>query len=221
MNRPDCLLFDLDGTLIDSRADLARSINLMLADLGRPNLPEETIASFVGDGVKVLTYRSLTATHPQKSPPDAALHRRGLELMGAHYATQMLVSTHLFPRVPETLDLLKGRAKGVVTSKEVHFTKQILEHFGIAGHFQCIVGGDTLPQHKPDPAPVLEALRQLGRSPQGVVMIGDSENDIYAGRAAGTLTCGASYGFRDREQMQAVGPDFLIDSFAQLIEHFG
>src|SRR5688572_9395634 len=97
------MLFDLDGTLIDSKADLARSVNLSLIDLQRPALPEETIASFVGDGVRVLTYRCLTASDAERQPPDKATHERAIELMHRHYAEQMFVSTALYPGVEETL----------------------------------------------------------------------------------------------------------------------
>jgi len=210
------LLFDLDGTLIDSRTDLANSINLMLADLGRPALDEATVGGFVGDGVRVLVRRCLTATDPQHQPPAVDLHAKGVELMHSHYAQEMFKTTHLYPHVAETLAALDKKLKAVVTSKESRFTKQILEHFDIARYFHAIVGGDTTPARKPDPAPVLEALRLLDGSATDAVMIGDSENDINAGRAAGTRTCGVTFGFRTAEQLRACKPDALVDRFDQL-----
>jgi phosphoglycolate phosphatase len=216
----DLMLFDLDGTLIDSRADLARSINLMLAELDRPSLDEDTIAGFVGDGVRVLTYRSLTATDPNQRPPDEYLHADGMALMHKHYAEQMFVSTRLYPDIAKTLEYFSAKPKAVVTSKEVRFTEMILEQFSIARHFACIVGGDTVAERKPDPAPVTEAIRQLGGSPERAVMIGDSENDVNAGRRAGTRTCGVSYGFRTADQLRKTSPDVLIERFEQLEEHF-
>jgi phosphoglycolate phosphatase len=216
----ELMLFDLDGTLIDSKADLARSVNLMLEGLGRPALHEDTIGGFVGDGVRVLVYRSLTATDPERNPPDEQLHKQGIALMLDHYAGQMLVSTRLFPQVAETLDRFRDKRKAVVTSKESRFTEALLEHFQIARHFDCIIGGDTVPTRKPDPEPVREALRRLGGVPPGAVMIGDSENDVLAGRGAGTRTCAISYGFRTREQLRATGPDVLIDRFDQLTDAF-
>jgi phosphoglycolate phosphatase len=214
------MLFDLDGTLIDSRADLARSINLMLADLGRPPLKEATVASFVGDGVRVLVYRSLIATDPDGRPPDESLHAKAIALMRKHYADQMLVTTKLYPHVPDTLEHFRGKRKAIVTSKEVRFTEVILERLGIAEHFDCIVGGNTLPQRKPDPAPVLEALRHLEGAASEAVMVGDSENDISAGRGAGTMTCAVTYGFRTSKQLSAASPDLIIDSFDMLKEFF-
>jgi phosphoglycolate phosphatase len=214
------LLFDLDGTLIDSKADLANSINLMLGDLDRPALSEAAVGSFVGDGVRVLVYRSLTATAPDHQPPSEALHTMGIKLMLDHYADEMLKTTRLYPRVAEILDSFKNKRKAVVTSKEVRFTKIILNHFDIDGYFDAIIGGDTTPARKPDPGPVLEALRQLSGSAAETVMIGDSENDVIAGRRAGTLTCAVAYGFRTAEQLRKSDPDALIERFDQLNQFF-
>jgi phosphoglycolate phosphatase len=212
------MLFDLDGTLIDSRTDLANSINLMLADLDRPPLDESVVGGFVGDGVRVLVYRCLTATDPKSQPPEDTLHTRGIALMHAHYAEEMLKTTTLYPQVAETLAALRNKSKAVVTSKEVRFARIILDHFDIAQYFEAIVGGDTTPARKPDPRPVLEALRMLGASATGTVMIGDSENDINAGRRAGTRTCGVTFGFRTAEQLRLSEPDVMIDRFDQLNE---
>jgi phosphoglycolate phosphatase len=214
------MLFDLDGTLIDSKADLARSVNLMLQDLDRPPLSEEQIAGFVGDGVRVLTYRCLTATDANEQPPDKALHEQAIERMRHHYGEQMFVSTKLYPRVKETLRHFREKRKAVVTSKEAYFTHQILEHFGINDDFACIVGGDTVSARKPNPLPVITAIHQLeGRADQAL-MIGDSENDVLAGRDAGARTCAVSFGFRTAEQLQILKPDVLIDRFDRLTEFF-
>ena len=216
----ELMLFDLDGTLIDSKTDLAASINLMLTDLGRPTLSEDTVGGFVGDGVRVLVYRSLTATDPDRRAPDEKLHAEGIALMHSHYQDQMLKTTRLYEGVADTLDFFKGKRKAVVTSKEVRFTKIILDHFRIAGHFDAIVGGDTLPLRKPDPGPVIEAIKLLKGKPAEAVMIGDSENDVNAGRGAGALTCAATFGFRNAEQLSLTSPDAMIDRFDQLKEFF-
>lgn len=214
------LLFDLDGTLIDSKTDLANSINLMLVDLGRPALSEAAVGGFVGDGVRVLVRRCLTATEPNQKPPDDQLHSKGIALMHSHYADEMLKTTRLYPQVAETLAALNKKRKAVVTSKEVRFTKIILEHFDIAKYFDAIVGGDTTPARKPDPGPVLEAMRQLSSSATDAVMIGDSENDVIAGKRAGTYTCAVSYGFRSAEELRVTEPDLLLERFHQLLEFF-
>jgi phosphoglycolate phosphatase len=214
------LLFDLDGTLIDSKTDLANSINLMLGDLDRPALSEATVGGFVGDGVRVLVYRSLTATAPDHQPPGEELHAKGIALMHSHYADEMLKTTRLYPGVAETLASFEHKRKAVVTSKEVRFTKIILNHFDIEGYFDAIIGGDTTPARKPDPGPVLEAMRQLGGSAAETVMIGDSENDVIAGKRAGTLTGAVAYGFRTAEQLREAEPDALIERFDQLDNFF-
>jgi phosphoglycolate phosphatase len=214
------MLFDLDGTIIDSKSDLARSVNLMLRDLGRPPLDEDTVGGFVGDGVRVLVHRSLTATDPERRPPNERLHAEGIALMHSHYADQMLVSTRLYPHVAETLRHFKDKRKGLVTSKEVRFAGAILDHFGIAGDFDCIIGGDTVSARKPDPEPVRQALLVLGCPAADAVMVGDSENDVLAGSRAGTVTCAVSFGFRTAEQLRLTSPDVLVDSFDQLKEHF-
>ncbi|HKV39966.1 MAG TPA: HAD-IA family hydrolase, partial [Blastocatellia bacterium] len=205
---------------IDSRADLARSINLMLADFDRHSLSEAQIAGFVGDGVWVLVRRALQASDPNSKAPDDAMAARALESMRRHYAEQMFVSTHLYPHVPETLARLNGRQVGLVTSKERDFARTLLDRLGIARYFDCIIGGDTLPERKPDPKPVLEALRQLGVPAGDAVMIGDSENDIYAGARAGTHTCGVTYGFRTAEELKVASPEVLVDGIDQVLEHF-
>ena len=214
------LLFDLDGTLIDSKTDLANSINLMLIDLGRSTLSEAAVGGFVGDGVRVLVRRCLTATDPNHRPPDDELHSKGIALMHSHYANEMLKTTRLYPQVPETLAAFDKKRKAVVTSKEVRFTRIILEHFDIAKYFDAIVGGDTTPARKPDPGPVLEAMKQLGGSASETVMIGDSENDVIAGKRAGTYTCAVSYGFRSAEELRLTEPDVLIERFDRLPEFF-
>jgi phosphoglycolate phosphatase len=210
------MLFDLDGTLIDSRTDLANSINLMLRDLGRPELSEEQVGGFVGDGVIVLVRRCLTATHPDLSPPNDELHGRGIHLMHEHYSDEMLKTTKLYPGVDGTLRYFAGKRRAVVTSKEVHFTQIILDSLGIGDCFDLIVGGDTVRARKPDPEGVLYAVRELGGSATETVMIGDSENDVNAGRSAGTHTCAVSYGFRNADHLRLAAPDLLIDCFEQL-----
>jgi phosphoglycolate phosphatase len=210
------LLFDLDGTLIDSLGDLTTTINLMLADLDRLPLSREQLGAFIGNGIPTTVQRALTATHPSHKLPDAELHARAVSLVHEHYASEMLSTTQLFPNVVETLDHFRNKRLGVVTSKEVRFTHLMLDHFGLAKYFQAIVGGDTTPARKPDPRPVLEALRLLEGSPDAAVMIGDSEIDVIAGRSAGTRTCAVTFGYRNAEQLRVTEPDVMIDRFEQL-----
>ena len=132
----------------------------------------------------------------------------------------MFVNTCLYANVAETLVYFKEKRKAVVTSKEVRFTEMILERFGIAKDFDCIIGGDTVAERKPDPRPVVEALNRLGGKAEETVMIGDTENDVIAGRRAGTLICAASYGFRSDEELRKTSPDVMIERFDQLKDFF-
>jgi phosphoglycolate phosphatase len=216
----DLMLFDLDGTLIDSLDDLTASINLMLAEVGRPPLDRSTVGSFIGDGVRVLVYRSLTATDPKRRPPDERLHAEAINLMHKNYADRMLDTTRLYAGVIETLDHFRDKRKAVVTSKEARFTRLILDHFGINEHFQAVVGGDTVPARKPDPWPVREAITELGGEASRAVMIGDSENDVNAGRNAGARTCAVTFGYRSHEELALARPDIIVDSFEQLKQYF-
>jgi phosphoglycolate phosphatase len=214
------MLFDLDGTLIDTLGDLMGSINRMLNDLGRPPLDKETVASIIGNGIPVTVHRCLTATHPNRQPPDEKLHAEGIRLVHEHYADEMFKTTALYPNVAETLEHFKDKRKAVVTSKEARFTHLMLDHFGIARHFDAIVGGDTVPARKPDPWPVREAIKLLGGAAGDAVMIGDSENDVIAGRGAGARTCAACYGYRTAEQLRVTSPDVMINRFDELRELF-
>ena len=214
------MLFDLDGTLIDTLGDLTGSINRMLNDLGRPPLSKETVGGIIGNGIPVTVYRCLTVTHPDGHPPDEKLHAEGIKLVHEHYAEQMLKTTALYPNVAATLEHFKEKRKAVVTSKEERFTLLMLDHFGIAQHFDAIVGGDTVPARKPDPWPVSEAIKLLGGSPSDAVMIGDSETDVIAGRGAGARTCAACYGYRTAGQLAETSPDVMISRFDELKELF-
>jgi phosphoglycolate phosphatase len=216
--KANLLLFDLDGTLIDSLGDLTATINLMLGDLERPPLSREQLGAFIGNGIPTTVQRALTATDPRHELPDAELHARGVALVHEHYASEMLKTTQLFPNVIETLDHFRDKRLGVVTSKEVRFTHLMLDHFGIAKYFTAIVGGDTTPARKPDPRPVLEALRLLNGLAGDAVMIGDSEIDVIAGRNSGAQTCAVTFGYRNAEQLRLTEPDVMIDRFEQLQE---
>ncbi len=216
----DLMLFDLDGTLIDSLGDLTASINLMLGKFDRQPLDSQTVGGFIGDGVRVLVYRSLTATHPDNRPPDEQLHAEAISLMHKNYADRMLETTRLYPGVVETLDHFRDKRKAVVTSKEARFTRLILDHFGISDHFQVVVGGDTVPARKPDPWPVREAITELRGDAARAVMIGDSENDVNAGRNAGARTCAVTFGYRSRSELALTEPDVIVNRFGQLKEFF-
>jgi phosphoglycolate phosphatase len=210
-----CLLFDLDGTLVDSRIDLINSINFMLAELGRERLPDSSVISFVGEGAKLLVERALRST--QERPPQTSEIDRALEVFQRHYREHLLDRTTIYPEVEEALESLAKIPKAVVTNKPYEFTIALLVGIGLRNHFDIILGGDSLPERKPSPLMLLEAARRCSAAPSMSLMIGDSRVDIAAGKAAGMETCGYVSGFRGRTELAEAGADYLIERFSELM----
>ncbi len=209
-----CLLFDLDGTLVDSRADLANSVNLMLAELGHEPLSSCRVLNFVGEGARLLVERSLTASGQcQPQPPEID---RALEIYQRHYREHLLDQTRAYPEVEETLACFRHLPKAVVTNKPFEFTVALLKGIGLLGHFNAVLGGDSLPERKPSPMMLLEAANQCGVSPSACLMVGDTKFDVAAGRAAKMKTCGYIPGFRGRTELAEAGADYLIERFGEL-----
>jgi phosphoglycolate phosphatase len=206
-------IFDLDGTLIDSKADIAYSMNLALAGMGMQPLPADRVAEFIGDGMQILVERALRAT--TGSEPDPLKVRNCMELFKDEYGQHFLDQTRLYPKVVETLDLLMWAKLAVVSNKPEKFSKQILEGLGIAYRFGAIIGGDTTGTRKPDPAGIFRAMELCGGVPLESVMVGDSPVDIAAGKAAGTFTCGVAGGFRPRDQLESAGCDLLVNDLLE------
>jgi phosphoglycolate phosphatase len=188
MSSFDTLLFDLDGTLIDSLADLTTSINLLRDEHDLPPLDRPTVASYVGDGASLLVRRAL---------PEGFYRSRHLERFMAIYAEHLSDATAPFPGIIPFLEACRDKALAVVTNKPIAPTLELLERLELRRFFPVVVGGDSAPTKKPDPGPVRLALSQLGRLPADAVMIGDHVNDLLAGRAAGTLTCFCAWGTGD------------------------
>ena len=213
------LLFDLDGTLIDSRADLVTGVNLMLAELGWPGLSAARVIGFVGEGARLLVERSLRAVmgrEPQSPEIDV-----GLNAFRVHYRAHLLDETRPYPGVLEALDQLHDHPKAIVTNKPYDLTIAILDGLRIRTHFPVVLGGDSLAERKPSPAMLLEAARRCGVPPGDCRMIGDSRVDILAGQAAGMTTYGYLGGFRGREELVAAGADVLFETFPELVSRLG
>jgi phosphoglycolate phosphatase len=185
MFRLDTFLFDLDGTLIDSAADLATGINLLRGELQLLPLDLATVRSYVGDGATALVRRAL----PEGWFSDAYL-QRFLALYAAHLQEQTVV----YPGIGEFLARLEGKRLAVVTNKPLDFSLRLLDGLGLRRHFPVILGGESCARKKPDPLPVLEALRQLGATPESAVMIGDHHTDLRAAKAAGVRCCFCAWG---------------------------
>lgn len=214
-----CLLFDLDGTLIDSRADLVTAVNLMLRQLGHEPLHETRVVGFVGEGMTKLIERSLCESFGRE--PSAAEVLYSIEIFREHYAAHLLDETRVYPEVVETLERFQHLPKAVVTNKPVDFTNRILEGLELSRYFTTVIGGDSLPERKPSAEPLLEAARRCNTSTNECLMIGDSRVDIHAGRAAQMKTCGYVAGFRGRTELEEAGADYLIESFSELAKIVG
>ena len=208
------LLFDLDGTLIDSRADLVTSVNLMLDELGYMPLPATQVITFVGEGMRLLIERALRASLAREPEESLVLH--ALDVYGGTYQEHLLDQTRAYPEVYETLAALSHLPKAVVTNKPHAFTMTILDALDLQQHFVAVIGGDSLPERKPAPAPLLEAARLCKVAPTDCLMIGDTKVDMLAGKAAGMKTCGFVGGFRGERELIEANADFLIERFGEL-----
>jgi phosphoglycolate phosphatase len=209
---PNGIIFDLDGTLIDSRADLALAVNLTRAELGLPPIPEAQVVGYVGEGVRVLLARAL----PER--PEAL--ERALAINQRHYRAHLLDRTRLYPGVATALERLRQRDLRlmVVTNKPREFTDLILDGLGIGRLMAAVVGGGDCPGLKPDPAPLLAALDQTGCAAAGSWMAGDNFTDLEAGRRAGLNRCFCRYGFGDP---RGESWDLAVDSLTELADHLG
>jgi phosphoglycolate phosphatase len=205
------LIFDLDGTLIDSKLDLAHAVNATRAHMNLEPLPHELIFSYVGNGAPVLMRRSLgpEATEDQV--------QQALEFFLAYYREHMLDYTTLYPGVTKTLDVLLagGKRMAVLTNKPVRISKAIIEGLGLSKHFFQIYGGNSFEQKKPHPKGVEALLSESGIDAAKAMMVGDSAVDVQTARNAGIKACGVTYGFQP-ETLAAEPPDYLIDRFEQL-----
>jgi phosphoglycolate phosphatase len=202
------LVFDLDGTLIDSAPDLAQAVNALLAEFGKPPLDETAIRPMIGDGSRLLLARALAASGID-TPADDVFDR-----FMVHYLAFAADKTTVYPDVPETLTALRARGHplGVCTNKPFGPTEHVLEAFGLAGFFGAVVGGDSLPQRKPAPEPLLTVIEKLGGGP--AAMIGDGINDMLCAKAAKVpgILIPSDYGVPVREA------DLTLARFAELPE---
>ncbi len=211
--RRPVLVFDLDGTLVDSAGDIAAAVNLALAEQGRRPISEAEARLIIGDGAAVLMSRALSLT--AEDPGD---HPRALKTFLAHYLSAVDERTQVYPGVHETLARLgaRGHRMGVCTNKPIGPTLRLLDALGLEEHFQAVVGGDTLPVRKPDPAPALETLARLGARPEQATFIGDSAVDVETAAAAGLAMVLVSWGY-SRGQAAALPADRRVDHFVDLL----
>jgi len=213
------VLFDLDGTLIDSRLDLVHSINAMLRHLSRPELPGDVIATYVGDGAPMLVRRALG------DPEDDAYVHRALDFFLLYYREHKLDHTHVYEG---TLDALRRvqhgndaqpRRMAVLSNKPVHPSRAIVEALGLKEFFFAVYGGNSFATKKPDPLGAKQLLLEANCRADQAVIVGDSSNDVLTGRNAGLWTIGVTYGFAP-QSLDLTPPDVRVDSPAELAQVF-
>jgi phosphoglycolate phosphatase len=211
LDRFDLFVFDLDGTLADTREDLAASLNHALDFLGRPPLDLETVTSYVGNGARTLIERALGSdANPERI-------EAGLDSFVQDYREGCLRKTTLYPGTAATLEGLRSKHLAVLTNKPLYHSRKILAALGLEHYFLSIVGGDTLPSKKPDPAGLHTILQASGVAPERTLLIGDSAVDIETARAAGVTSAFVTYGFSPDAEREA-RPDHVLSSLRELLD---
>lgn len=217
IRRPEMMLIDVDGTLVDSVPDLAFCVDAMMTELGRPVHGEAAVRNWVGNGVERLVRRALVGA--LDGEPDEADFERAYPIFLDLYADNISKRSCLYPGVREGIDLLQaaGYKLGCVTNKAAQFTEPLLRDLGVADAFSIIISGDTLPKKKPDPMPLLHAAEFFGIAPEASLMIGDSVSDVKAARAAGFQIVCMSYGYNHGVDIRDAHPDAVIDSMVEIM----
>lgn len=214
MNFPYFLVvFDLDGTLVDSASDIAEAVNRMLADWSQPRVDETLIRGWIGDGVQALVQAALdharsTLTLEQVMP--------GFML---HYEDCLLLDPQVYPGVRETLEALRaqGVPTAICTNKPERFVRPLLQHLGLEGHFDCIVGGDSLRERKPSAAPLLHVVQHYGLQPSQCLMVGDSATDLLTAQAAGMPMAMVTYGYLRGFDPHSAEGVMVVDDLRELL----
>lgn len=207
----NAILFDLDGTILDTIPDLADAANAMRLDMGLPPIPEDILATYVGQGFEHLVIRALSH---EGTPADVQTVMRGMARYRDHYRAFNGRRTRLYPDAVEGLQAFRdsGARLAVVTNKLTEFTGPLLQQHGIAHFFDAVVCGDTCERRKPDPMPLLHACRLLDAKPAETLFIGDSINDAEAANAAGIRVLALPYGYNEGRPVQTLPVDAIVDS---------
>ncbi len=203
------LVFDFDGTLVDTKKDIADAVNRTLKELGLRTLDREVLYTFIGKGVNHLMTRSLEGTGCNDLP-------RAIDAFMKHYEAHLMDHTHLFPNCRETLEHFSHKANTILSNKPTRFITQILDALDCRTPFSTILGGDSMPAKKPDPGGLHHILEQHRVRPEATLMIGDSLVDVETGKRAGVKTCGVTYGHAGRATLETAQPDWIIDDLLEL-----
>lgn len=216
LKKPEMILIDVDGTLVDSVPDLTFCVDEMMKQLDMPLRGEALVRQWVGNGVERLVRRALIGQ--LDGEPDEALFERAYPIFIDLYSDNTSKRSRLYPGVREGLDYLHGSGYrlGCVTNKAARFTEPLLQTLGIYDHFAIVISGDTLPEKKPHPMPLLHAAEFFGVEPAHALMVGDSVSDVKAARAAGFQIVCMSYGYNHGIDIRDAHPDAVIDTMTQI-----
>lgn len=209
------IIFDFDGVIIDSGQDIASAMQHVLKQFKQPMLTGEKIISHVGHGVEYLIRNCFSGCDDDTIEQVIPIYRK-------HYLENAVVETRLYEHVKETLEYIessKNKKIALVTNKPEDLALKILEVLGVKQYFDMVVGPESVKKMKPDPEGILQVLEHFKLPAQHAIMVGDSYVDVEAGKNAGTLTCGVTYGLGNREELIKSSPDILISDLAELLEH--
>ncbi|MBU4320895.1 MAG: HAD-IA family hydrolase [Thermodesulfovibrionales bacterium] len=207
-NNLKLIIFDLDGTLVDSSMDITNALNYAITPYGFKPLTVEDTIKMVGEGLTRLIEKILEDNNV--SIKDAVLDR-----FIKYYSEHLADFTRPYPGVTKTLEMLGRYKKAIISNKRESLSKKLLEQLGLIKFFDVVLGSDSAPEKKPSPAPVKKVLKILGIEPHRAIIVGDSDFDIQAGKGAGLITVAVTYGYRNREMLKDA--DFLIDSMGELL----
>ena len=220
LNNKKLLIFDLDGTLIDSSGDLALAVNHTLKTLNLPTFTLDTIHHWVGNGAEILIKRALSGSSTIDTTLKESYWREALKIFLDFYSKNLAVETVTYPNVLSTLETLKKRGYilAIVTNKPYPFVEPILKELGLTNLFEIILGGNSLEKKKPDPMPLLYVCKKLNILPNESVMIGDSKNDILASKSANMDSIGVTYGYNYGESIEHYKPTIVCNKFEDILK---
>ncbi|UJF19218.1 phosphoglycolate phosphatase [Vibrio sp. SS-MA-C1-2] len=220
MNKPEFIVFDLDGTLVDSVPDLANAVDLAMQDIGYPSVTVEQTATWIGNGADLLIARALSQSVTPNPDIDPELQNRARDLFNGHYGASDHSATTVYSGVIETLTTLKaqGIKIALLTNKPSQFVAAVLEEQGLADFFCHVVGGDDFPEKKPSPMALNWLMDEFNFKPEQTVMVGDSKNDILAAQNAKCRSIGVTYGYNYGVPIAESQPTFVCEQFNQLLD---
>ncbi|RCX16921.1 phosphoglycolate phosphatase [Anaerobacterium chartisolvens] len=210
--RAGTIVFDFDGVIVDSGADIANAVAYTLKAFGRPVLSREEITGYVGGGAEQLIRKSFKDCGED-------IIKEALPFYKKYYLDNCVVETRLYDNVRETLSFFSGKNLAILTNKPEDLTYRILERLEVMKFFKLVIGPESVQRLKPDPEGLVKVLQSLGESPQNALMVGDTYTDIEVGKRAGARTCGVTYGLGDTGALAAAGPDIIIDDMGELMLH--